>query len=231
MGREIKRVALDFEPEIGKVWHGFLNPHYRACPHCTHGVTSARARLEDLVSLIMLSGEDAQRGKAHPYFYDMPLHNTSGRTPPSKDMAELTAGLAGREPGWMGHDACDRWSAQKKIIEAAGLPEKWGVCPHCDGEAIDPAVKEAYEAWTETPPPAGEGYQLWSTTTEGTPMTPVFATPQELAHYCADTGVSSFGSETADYATWLKFIQGPGWAPSAVMQGGVMESGVAAMTH
>jgi hypothetical protein len=54
----------------------------------------------------------------------------------------------------------------------------------------------------------------------------VFATPEELARYCADNGVSSFGSDTASYETWLKFINGPAWAPSAVMQDGVMRSGV-----
>jgi hypothetical protein len=230
MGREIRRVALDFKCEIGEVWPGFINNHWRDCPHCQHGYTLAGARLGDLVSLIMLSGDDARRGKAHPYFYDAPLHSTAGRMPPSKDMADLTEGLAGRTPSIMGHDSCDKWSATKKIIAAAGMPKDWGICPQCKGDAVDPAVKEAYEAWTETPPPAGDGYQLWSTTTEGTPMTPVFKTPEELARHCADEGVSSFGRDTASYDVWLKFIQGPGWAPSAVMQNGQMQSGIEAVT-
>jgi hypothetical protein len=226
MGREIKRVALDYKFEIGQVWPGFINEHYRECPHCKHGYTLAGARLNDLVSLIMLSGDDARRGKAHPYFYDMPLYDTAGRIPPSKDMANLTEGLSGRQSSFMGHDVCDRGSAVKKIIAAAGMPDDWGICPHCKGDTVDPAVKEAYEAWTETPPPSGDGYQLWSTTTEGTPMTPVFETPEELARYCADQDVSTFGSSTADYETWLKFIRGPGWALSMVSQGGHIQSGV-----
>jgi hypothetical protein len=232
MGREIKRVALDFKPKLGEVWPGFLNEHYRECPQCSGGTTTAHARLSDLVSLLMLSGEDAKRGKAHPYFYDAPLHHTAGTKAPSIDMIELTTGLAGREPSFMGHDSIDRWSATKKIIAAAGLPEDWGTCPHCKGDAIDPEVKEAYEAWQESPPPAGDGYQLWSTTTEGTPMTPVFSAPEELARHCADNNVSTFGSDTADYETWLKFIRGPGWAPSAVGGPGArMVSGVAAFAE
>jgi len=175
---------------------------------------------------IALSGDDARKGEAHPYFYSAPLHNTAGRLPPSPDMADLTAGLAGRAPSFMGHDSCDRWNAITKIIAAAGLPENWGVCQHCGGDCVDPSVKEAYEAWTETLPPSGDGYQLWSTTTEGTPMTPVFATPEGLARHCADNLVSSFGSNTCDYDTWLKFIKGPGWAPSVIITGGVMRSGV-----
>jgi len=67
--------------------------------------------------------------------------------------------------------------------------------------------------------------KTWSACS-GVRMTPVFATPEELARYCADNGVSSFGSDTASYETWLKFINGPAWAPSAVMQDGVMRSGV-----
>jgi hypothetical protein len=65
-------------------------------------------------------------------------------------------------------------------------------------------------------PPTGPAYQLWTTTTEGSPMTPAFDTPEELAKFCADNGVSTFGRDTADYDTWLKFIKGPGWAPSMV---------------
>jgi hypothetical protein len=231
MGREIKRVALDYNFAIGETWQGFINNHYRKCPHCSNGYTTARARLGDLVSLLMLSGEDARRQKAHPYFYDAPFHNTAGRIVPSADMVALTVGLAGRAMGGFGHDCCDRYTAEKKIIAAAGLPEKWGICSHCDGEAVDPACKAAHEAWTETPPPAGDGYQLWETTSEGSPLTPVFDTPEKLARYCADQGVSSFGRDTCDYDTWLKFIRGPGWAPSMVFSNKGMQSGVAASSE
>jgi hypothetical protein len=184
-------------------------------------------RLNDLVSLIMLSGEDARRGKCHPYFYDAPLHNTAGDFVPSLDMAELTEGLAGRKASFMGHDSCDKWSAVNKIVAAAGMPKDWGICKHCGGDAIDPEIKEVYEAWTETPPPAGEGWQLWETTSEGSPQTPVFKTPEELARYCTDNKVSSFGDQTETYETWLKFIRGPGWALSGIMHNGNMDSGVA----
>ncbi len=228
MGREIKRVALNYEFKLGEVWPGFINPHYKECPHCMHGSTTGGKRLEDLVSLIMLSGDDAREGRAHPYFYNAPLYNTSGRMVLSPDIADLTEGLAGRKPSFMGHDVCDKWTATKKIIAAAGLPADWGICPHCKGDAIDPEIKEVYEAWKETPPPSGPGYQLWSTTTEGTPMTPVFDTPEGLAHYCATEKVSSLGDTTENYETWLKFINGSGWAVSAIMKDGHMESGVAA---
>ena len=229
MGREIKRVAMDCPAEIGKTWPGYVNTYYRKCPYCDNGMTSARQRFSDLVSLLMLSGDDARRQKAHPYFYDAPLHHTSGNTPPSVDMTALTEGLAGRSPSFSGHDSCDNWTAEKKIIAAAGLSEDWGLCPSCKGDAIDPQVKSAYEAWVKTEPPTGAGYQLWETTSEGSPLTPVFATPEDLAHYCADNNVSSFGNRGESYETELEFITGTAWAPTMIIEGGIIKSGVNAI--
>jgi hypothetical protein len=76
--------------------------------------------------------------------------------------------------------------------------------------------------------PTGPGYQLWETTSEGSPISPVFESPEELAQWLVDNKTPSFASKTEDYETWLKFIQGPGWAPSAVGVGDQMISGVAA---
>jgi len=119
--------------------------------------------------------------------------------------------------------------SEKKIIVAAGLnPDEWGICQTCHGDAIDPLVKEQYEAWKPTEPPHGNAYQLWETTSEGSPMSPAFETPEELARWLAGSGASAFASQTASYETWLRFIRGPGWAPSAVMENGIMKSGVEA---
>lgn len=101
-------------------------------------------------------------------------------------MAQLTTGLAGRKMSFFGHDGIDRWTATKKVQEAASLPEDWGVCRTCGGDAIDPAVKEAYKAWEPVNPPSGEGWQIWETVSEGSPITPVFATAEELADWCVE---------------------------------------------
>lgn len=207
MGRQLKRVALDFNYPLNKTWEGFLNPHYKKCPHCENGYTQARERLQNLVSLIMLSGSDSLEGKNHPYFDHIQKFVYGFNSIPSKDMAELTTGLAGRECSRpFGHDACDRWSAEKKIIEAAGLDaDKWGICPYCNGEAIDADIKEAYEAWQKYEPPTGEGYQLWENTSEGSPQSPVFKTLDELCGWCADNA-TTFGSSKASKESWLKML-------------------------
>jgi hypothetical protein len=68
-------------------------------------------------------------------------------------------------------------------------------------------------------------YQMYENTTEGTPISPVMETPEELARWLADTEASAFVSLTADYDYWLRICQG-GWAPSAVVKGGAIQSGV-----
>jgi len=80
-------------------------------------------------------------------------------------------------------------------------------------------------------PPAGDGWQIWETTTEGSPITPAFATPEECARWAADNGASTFGYQTASYETWLRFITGPRWAPSMIAADGVLSSGVYAVSR
>ncbi|MFY9326468.1 MAG: hypothetical protein WAO76_00370 [Georgfuchsia sp.] len=71
-------------------------------------------------------------------------------------------------------------------------------------------------------------YMMYEDTSEGTPISPAFETPEELARWLADTGASAFGSQTASYEGWLRVARG-GWAPSAVIvEGGPMVSGVEA---
>ena len=75
-------------------------------------------------------------------------------------------------------------------------------------------------------PPKGEGYQLWETTSEGSPMSPVFETPEELAEWLEFNKASSFAKMTCSYDEWLDFIKGPGWALSCVMDNTGIHSGV-----
>ncbi len=68
--------------------------------------------------------------------------------------------------------------------------------------------------------------QMYETCTEGTPISPVFKSPEKLARWLADNGASSFGHMTATYEQWLATIK-RGSAVSAFIQGGVITSGVA----
>jgi hypothetical protein len=71
-------------------------------------------------------------------------------------------------------------------------------------------------------------YMMYEDTSEGTPISPAFPTPEELARWLADTGASAFAGQTASYDAWLRIARG-GFAPSAVLSGGVLQSGVEAL--
>jgi len=149
MGREIKRVTLDFDWPIGKIWPGYM---LGICRH-----------MEDYICK-NLSSEETCR-------------------------------------------LC------KQFASLAGVPIEYD-CPD-----------------TRVHPPKGDGYQLWETTTEGSPVSPVFAIPEELARWLADNGASAFGRMTLSYEKWLTFIKGEGWAPSAAIVDGKFMSGIEAISE
>ncbi|MEE9611968.1 MAG: hypothetical protein V3W19_11985 [Desulfatiglandales bacterium] len=68
-------------------------------------------------------------------------------------------------------------------------------------------------------------YMMYEDTSEGTPISPAMESPETLARWLADNGASSFGSGTATYDQWLSTCRGA-WAPSMVMEGGALKSGV-----
>lgn len=70
---------------------------------------------------------------------------------------------------------------------------------------------------------------MYENTSEGTPISPAFATPEELARWLTDNCVSAFGISTGTYDGWLRVARG-GWAPSAVsIDGGQLVNGVDAL--
>lgn len=124
----------------------------------------------------------------------------------------------------MGHD-----SINCSVVVAAEC-ERLGVsdtCEQCGGEGCIWDSKEdraTYEEWEPSEPPAGEGWQIWETVSEGSPISPVFATPEELAQHMAGT---RWGADTGtSYEKWLAFIRGPGWAPTMVMDAFGVRTGV-----
>ena len=45
---------------------------------------------------------------------------------------------------------------------------------------------------------------MYENTTEGTPISPAFKTPEELARWLTDNGASAFGSRVGTYEGWLR---------------------------
>lgn len=138
-------------------------------------------------------------------------------------------------PGEQYQSRVDEWDEKCAKWKAGLRPD------HCDS-AEHRAM--CYEQWAGQRPhrddympnwPAKQRTHLmmYEDTSEGTPISPAFATPEELARWLADNGASSFGSDTASYEAWLRVARG-GWAPSMVVTQnadgtGTIQSGVEAL--
>lgn len=255
MGREIKRVALDFDYPINQMiwkgyhnpyrgleckvcggtgqspearrlsedWYGFERPGNRWCHRITQDEVQALVDAGRLMDFTRVPRNDKQRADVEKKIAEggnswLPYDN--GYIPTSEEVNEWSK-------SGIGHDALNRMICVEARLKRMGITET--ECQCCKGEGVlwpDEKYARLSEEFEFIEPPEGDGYQLWSTTTEGTPMSPVFATPEELAKWLADTGASSFGSSTCTYDQWLKFIMGPGWAPSMVADSSGIRSGV-----
>lgn len=277
MGREIKRVPLDFDWPMDKVWEGFLTPdrlHEEKCATCDgdggsplgrhlharwygnvpfdpaetgstpytaetpavrafaernvahspqyygtseRAVTREAQRLADLFNgqwSHHLHQDDVDELIKHNRLHDFTHEWTKGDGWQPKDpkpvvtAAEVNVwSLAG-----FGHDAINCWVVVGAACERAGDP---GKCLACDGHGSTeryPGQREERDAWTATEPPVGDGWQLWSTTTEGHPMSPVFETGERLAWWMSQNDCL-FARSRPTYEAALKFV-GDGWAPS-----------------
>lgn len=299
MGRELRRVPLDFDWPLKETWAGYLNPFYAAraeCPACDGSGYGPEAKrfadqwyghapfdpvaygatplTVDHPAVVEAATRNVDRS---PEYYGVPyvgrdeaIRKESGRLfdhwkgqwshhliqadvdaliashrlhdftdtfvpgtgwvaidpPPAVTPEEVNAwSLSG-----MGHDAINRFVCVRARCEREGVPVD---CPECDGSGEtwpSRAHKALAESWEHIDPPKGDGYQCWETTSEGSPISPVFATAEELARWLADTGASACGSQTATYDQWLAFVRGPGWAPDLVGDGDTLRSGVEAVS-
>lgn len=77
-----------------------------------------------------------------------------------------------------------------------------GYLRHCDDPECDDVECPDCEPHD---PPTGLGYQLWETTTEGSPQSPVFATLDALATWC-ETHATTFADFRATKAQWLQMF-------------------------
>lgn len=125
----------------------------------------------------------------------------------------------------------DEWDEECAKWKAGWRPD------HC----TDPESRAmCYEQWAGQRPhrddympnwPAEQRTHLmmYEDTSEGTPISPAFATPEELARWLVDNKASAFGSDTGSYEGWLRVAQG-GWAPSMVFSSATgLVSGVDAL--
>lgn len=293
MGREVKRVPVDFDWPLGKIWKGFVTPEKfgeDACPSdCEGGSSWQASRLHSLWygylpftpemngSTPFTTDTPAIRGRAERNLEHAPEHYGTGETALLREARRLaqvfnsswcyhlsdadvdTLLEADRlweftrkiEPGkgWVPLDnpvrptaaQVNEWSIAtfghdgiNSSVVIRGRCDRYGTpttCEACQGHGsveAYPGQREEREAWEWEYPPEGDGYQLWETVSEGSPLSPVFTTPEDLAGWMASPEYSWGSSRTnrPTYEQALKFV-GVGWAPTGGTLKGSVLDGVA----
>jgi hypothetical protein len=240
MGRELKRVPLDFDWPLNKTWLGYVCP-YRSvkCCYCDEtGLNPETAKISDafyahkgvgerwahritLDELQALLDADRLWGFWRP---TIPGKGWDPDAKPPKASQELldrvnAANAPQSRAFLMGHDAINRWVLIKARAKRLGV---YGECKQCKGDGslwYSPKIKKLAARWKGRGPPKGPGFQLWETVSEGSPVSPVFPTAEEFAAWLVSQGYSPEAATA--------FI-GSGWVPSMVLANGQLLENVEA---
>ena len=142
---------------------------------------------------------------------DKPMRNTTFEQASSEWKQEFAAWERGEYPGY-----ADEESKRLEFWEWHGMPPE----------------REYYRTYKDED---ATWFQVWETVSEGTPVTPAFATREELVEYLVANGdfwdqsrrregrsLIPCGPWDRDQAT--KFVFGSGWAPSLVVDSGVIKT-------
>jgi len=106
-----------------------------------------------------------------------------------------------------GHDGINSGICVRARCAREGVTH---TCARCRGTSKiwpTPEIEHQCENWKETDPPKGDGYQLWEDCSEGSPISPVFASLEELCAWAAENA-TTFGSYKATAVEWREMLDG-----------------------
>lgn len=216
MGREARRVPLDFDWPTRKVWEGYLMPDKfdeDRCPTCGgDGTTDAARWLMKIAYVLSACADDHSCGREmHPWLAGLRniSYGSGGSGRPGPDFVAIYTALTGLEPD-LGPFGTDVYRTYRGLVDRAGLGDEWDHCPDCAGHGSTeryPGQRSEAEEWEPTGPPTGDGWQMWETTSEGSPISPVFETAETLADWLAENE-TVFGDIRADRDRWLSIVTG-----------------------
>jgi hypothetical protein len=222
LSRSVKRVPLDFDWPMNKRWDGYLSPEgeWPECEKCngdgihpfakpiaeTFYASDLPGRADDPVRSAYrwcdkLTQEEVDHllieGRLRTWVKDD--SDRGGRW----ESVPRTAHEVNAQP--QQHDGINRWILITFRCERLGLPVE---CDNCGGHGRTATAEQRAEldVWEPTEPPAGDGYQMWESVSEGAPISPVFDSPEALAHWLDEhpDGIT----DSFDYLNWLGVING-----------------------
>lgn len=209
MWRIARRVPLDFDWPLGKVYEGFEQPDRFVCEPCQgRGSTVGRERLDEVIQLLFVGDKEHRDGRPEdPRFSRAAWYYSHDRVP-GEDYADLCARLSVHPGGYeRDYDHRDLYSARRIILAAVGIDDdEWGTCPSCNGDGCPVELQAERDAWKETPPPEGDGWQLWST--NDFPVSPVFPSEDALVDWLVETGEDIGVLRPGTRDEWAKIVRG-----------------------
>ena len=232
MGRQLRRVAVDFDWPLKKIWPGFENPYYKYCKKCLpcegSGLNPQTKKISE--DWYTHSRKDGRQGWSKSLTLDeVEALVKKGR------LSNVRVGITIKEihslinsKGYF-HDSINQWICVKVRAKRLGV---YGQCEYCNGngEKWDhPLLAYICDNFQEIHPPTGDAYQIWETVSDGSPVSPAFDSPEDLARWMVENDTSITSDTT--FGGWMKFILGEGWAPSAMISNGKFESGVKAFSE
>lgn len=211
MSRELRRVPLDFDWPLNKVWIGYVNPYDgpAECRPCGGSGLGPQAKAISDSFYGLYAGSD---------YVPIPDHPTGKRYNPKAWAHSITQDEVDalvehgrlmdfthawtserrwqpKDPpyqptaeevnhwhlyGW-GHDGINRWILIEARLKRLGLSDD--KCQICQGDGAiwqSRYAEEAFDGWSSWEPPTGEGWQVWETVSEGSPISPVCSTRDVL---------------------------------------------------
>lgn len=137
----------------------------------------------------------------------MAFHDTNSWLPEPNGHHPTATEVNAWSLGGFGHDGINQGVCVEERCKREGLPY---ICARCAGNAtIWPSaeIKRLCDEWKETEPPTGDGFQLWEDCSEGSPVSPVFASLDELCAWAADHA-TTFASFKTSAEEWRKMLDG-----------------------
>jgi len=175
MGRELRRVPMDFNWPLNLVWKGFMNPYSPIeCKKCEGSGLNGRTRTLDNEWYSHLRADGKEGWGHHLEQEDVQALVDGGRL---MDFTHTWSGESGwrkKEPAYiptaqevnewsrkgMGHDSINRWICVKARAKRLGF---YGECDLCCGVGhywCDDKYEKLWEDFQDIEPPQGEGYQI-----------------------------------------------------------------------